>query len=192
MRTATLTRNTKETQIHIELNLDGNGVYSIGTGIGFFDHMLEQLSRHSGMDLSIQANGDIHIDDHHVVEDVGIALGQALSEAVGDKKGINRYGYFYCPMDETLARTVIDLSGRPYCVFNAGFQRAKIGTLSAEMIREFFIALSNSLNANIHVEILYGVNDHHKSEAIFKSFARAFKQAVTVSGTELPTTKGLL
>ncbi|MCK6603039.1 MAG: imidazoleglycerol-phosphate dehydratase HisB [Bacteroidetes bacterium] len=192
MRTATLTRNTKETQIRVEVNLDGTGVYSVGTGIGFFDHMLEQLSRHSGMDLSIQANGDIHIDDHHIIEDVGLALGQALSEALGDKKGIGRYGYFYCPMDETLARTVVDLSGRPYCVFNARFDRAKIGTLSSEMIREFFIALSNTLKANIHTEILYGINDHHKAEALFKSFARAFRQASALTGEGLPTTKGVL
>lgn len=192
MRQATIDRNTRETQIHVELTIDGKGQYSVGTGIGFFDHMLEQFSKHSGIDLHIQANGDIHIDDHHLVEDTGIAIGTALNQALGDKVGINRYGAFYVPMDETLARCVIDLSGRAYTVFNCQFEREKIGTLSTEMIREFFVAMGNALRANIHLEVLYGVNDHHKAEALFKSFARALREAVQVNGTSLPSTKGIL
>ena len=192
MRTAQLTRTTKETSIQTELNLDGTGILSISTGIGFFDHMLEQLGKHSGIDLSISAKGDLHIDDHHLVEDVGLAVGECILKALGDKTGINRYGFFYVPMDETLVRVVIDLSGRPYCVFNASFTRDKVGEMNTEMVREFFVAISNTLKCNLHIEVLYGVNDHHKIEGIFKGFARALKEAISITGTELPSTKGKL
>lgn len=192
MRTAQLKRTTKETDIQVELNLDGNGNTSISTGIGFFDHMLDQLGKHSGMDLSVSAKGDLHIDDHHLVEDVGLAVGDCLLKALDDKKGISRYGFFYVPMDETLVRVVLDLSGRPYCVFNASFTRDKVGEMNTEMVREFFVAVSNTLKCNLHVEVLYGINDHHKIEGIFKAFARALKIAITVTGTSLPSTKGVL
>lgn len=192
MRSAELKRSTKETSISLSLTLDGKGTYSVNSGVGFFDHMLEQLSKHSGIDLTYQATGDLAVDDHHLVEDSGLALGEALLSALGDKTGIQRYGHAYIPMDETLVRCVIDLSGRPYCVFNATFQRPSIGNFNTEMVREFFIAISNTLKANIHIEVLYGTNDHHKIEGIFKSFAKALKMAVLVSGNELPTTKGIL
>ena len=192
MRTSSVSRTTKETNIQVSVTLDGQGKFSISTGVGFFDHMLEQLSKHSGFDISVQAKGDLHIDDHHLVEDVGIALGECIAQALGDKKGINRYGFFYVPMDETLVRVVLDLSGRSYTVFNAEFTRDRVGELNTEMVREFFIALSHSLKANLHVEVLYGVNDHHKIEGIFKATARALKQAVSVTGNELPSTKGML
>lgn len=192
MRTSSVSRTTKETTIQVSVTLDGQGKFSISTGVGFFDHMLEQLSKHSGMDISVQAKGDLHIDDHHLVEDVGIALGECISQALGDKKGINRYGFFYVPMDETLVRVVLDLSGRAYPVFNAEFTRDRVGEMNTEMVREFFIALSHSLKANLHVEVLYGINDHHKIEGIFKATARALKQAVSVTGNELPSTKGTL
>lgn len=192
MRTFSINRTTNETTIEATVNLDGTGQFSIKTGIGFFDHVLEQVSKHSGMDLTIQAHGDLHIDDHHLIEDVGIVLGDCILKALGDKKGIHRYGFFYVPMDETLVRVVLDLSGRAYCVFNAEFTRDRVGEMNTEMVREFFIALAHSLKANIHVEVLYGKNDHHKIEGIFKAAARALKQAISISGNDLPSTKGQL
>ncbi|MBC8042970.1 MAG: imidazoleglycerol-phosphate dehydratase HisB [Rhizobacter sp.] len=189
-RTASLTRKTKETDIHISLRLDGDGNYNISTGINFLNHMLELFSKHSHIDLTLTCNGDLHIDDHHTIEDVAIALGNALRESLGDKKGITRYGHALIPMDETLARCVVDLSGRSYLVFNAKFTRAKISDLSTEMIEHFFLSLAESLKANLHLEILYGKNTHHKIEALFKAFAVAMRGAVEITSSQIASTKG--
>lgn len=189
-RTASLTRTTKETDIHISLRLDGEGNYRISSGINFLNHMLELFSKHSHIDLELTCNGDLHIDDHHTVEDVAIALGNALRQSLGDKKGITRYGHALIPMDETLARCVVDLSGRSYLVFNAKFTRAKISDLSTEMIEHFFLSLAESLKANLHLEILYGKNTHHKIEALFKAFAVAMRGAVEITSSQIASTKG--
>lgn len=191
-RTATVARKTKETDIQVSVNLDGNGDYNIQTGIGFFNHMLELLSKHSHIDLSLSCKGDLHIDDHHTVEDVAIALGSALREALGDKLGISRYGYAYIPMDETLARAVVDLSGRSYLVFKAEFTRAKISDMATEMVEHFFFSLAEHLKANIHLEILYGKNTHHKIEGLFKALAVALRQAVSITSTSIASTKGVI
>lgn len=188
------TRKTKETDIQVELNLDGKGNYEINTGIPFFDHMLAQLARHGLMDLKISAKGDLEIDGHHTVEDVGWVLGQALYEALGDRRGIVRFGHAYVPLDEALTRVVIDLSGRPYLVYKADFKVARIGDLQAELIEEFLKAFVQEGKFNLHVESLYGRNQHHIAETIFKATARALNMATRVGtdSADIPSTKGVL
>ncbi len=195
MRTSSFQRITKETKINISLNLDGVGKYKINTGIGFFNHMLEQLSCHSLIDIELEAIGDLHIDFHHTVEDCGIALGEAIKKALGDKVGITRYGSSYVPMDETLTRCVIDLSGRPYPIFNCDFKRDKVGEMDCELFREFFFALAQNSGCNLHLENLYGTNNHHIIESCFKATARAFRQAITIDERKknaINSTKGSL
>ncbi|MBM3590284.1 MAG: imidazoleglycerol-phosphate dehydratase HisB [Alphaproteobacteria bacterium] len=194
-RSAKIERTTKETNIQVEVNLDGNGSYSVSTGIGFFNHMLEQLSHHSLIDLKIKAIGDLHIDFHHTVEDCGIAIGEAIRNALGDKKGITRFGHSYVPMDETLSRCIIDLSGRAYPIFNVDFKRDKVGDMDCELFREFFYAISQSLACNLHVENLYGTNNHHIIESCFKAFARSLRIASTIDERKknaINSTKGIL
>ncbi|MFM2355064.1 MAG: imidazoleglycerol-phosphate dehydratase HisB, partial [Pseudomonadota bacterium] len=195
MRSATITRKTAETDISVEINLDGTGVYSNQTGVGFFDHMLDQLSRHSMIDMTVRAKGDLHIDDHHTVEDTGIALGQALAKALGDKRGIRRYGHFVLAMDEAQVSSALDLSGRPFLVWNLGFPTPKIGTFDTELVREFFQALSTHGGITLHVDRVHGLNSHHIAEAAFKSVARSLRMAVETdprAGGALPSTKGAL
>ena len=195
MRSATITRKTAETDISVEITLDGSGSYDNETGIGFFDHMLDQLARHSLIDMKIRCKGDLHIDDHHSVEDVGIALGQALTQALGDKKGIRRYGACLLPMDDALVRTALDLSGRPFLVWNLDLPTPKIGSFDCELVREFFQALSTHGGITLHVDCLHGVNSHHMAEAAFKSVARALREAVETDPRKsdaIPSTKGAL
>lgn len=195
MRRATLNRTTAETDISVELNLDGTGIYDNQTGVGFFDHMLDQLSRHALIDMTVRCKGDLHIDDHHTVEDVGIAIGQALAEAVGDKKGIQRYGSFLLAMDDALVRCALDLSGRPFLVWNVDIPTPKIGTFDTELVREFFQALSTHAGITLHVDMLHGLNSHHIAEAAFKSVARALRMALEVDprmADAVPSTKGML
>jgi len=194
-RTAEVTRNTKETQIRVVVNLDGSGRSELATGIGFFDHMLDQLARHGALDLTIEAKGDLHIDGHHTVEDVGITLGQAVAEAVGDKRGIRRYGHAYVPLDEALSRVVIDFSGRPGLTWNVPFVRAMIGGFDVDLAHEFFHGFANHGNLTLHIDNLRGDNAHHQCETVFKAFARALRMAVEfderVAGV-VPSTKGSL
>lgn len=195
MRTAKITRATAETNITVELNLDGTGVYDNQTGVGFFDHMLDQLARHSLMDMTVRAQGDLHIDDHHTVEDTGIALGQALIEALGDKRGINRYGDCHLAMDDAQVRAALDLSGRPYLLCNLDLPTAKIGTFDTELVREFFQALATHGGITLHIDRLHGFNSHHIAEAAFKAVARALRQAIetdTRKADAIPSTKGAL
>ena len=195
MRTARITRNTAETQITINLNLDGTGTYDNQTGVGFFDHMLDQLARHAMFDLTVRAKGDHHIDDHHTVEDTGIALGQALVQAVGDKKGIQRYGSCLLPMDDALVRCALDLSARPYLVWGIDLPTERIGSFDCELLREFFQALSAHGGITLHLDQLHGLNSHHIAEAAFKSVARALRAAVAIDPRaegQLPSTKGAL
>lgn len=195
MRTAKITRKTAETSISVEINLDGTGTYSNETGVGFFDHMLDQLSRHSLIDMTIRAEGDYHIDDHHTVEDTGIAIGQALVKALGDKKGINRYGHFALAMDDTQVSCALDLSGRSYLVWNVEFTAEKIGTFDTELVREFFQALSLHGGITLHVDQIHGLNSHHIAESAFKSLAKALRMAVETDprmANALPSTKGAL
>jgi len=192
MRGSTISRTTKETAISLSLNLDGTGKSNISTGIGFLDHMLTLFSFHSGIDLTVECNGDIQVDDHHTTEDIGLALGQALLEALGDKKGLNRYGSSYVPMDETLVRVVVDFSGRPYLVYNAKIEREKVGMLDTQNVKEFFKSVSNEAKMNCHMEVLYGENDHHKIEALFKAFGRSVREACEIVSNEIPSTKGVL
>ena len=196
MRSATVHRKTRETSIEVSVNLDGTGVTDIQTGIGFFDHMLDQLGRHSLIDLTIRTTGDLHIDAHHTVEDTGLALGQALKEALGDKAGIARYGHAMVPMDECLSRVALDLSSRPYLVWNVRFTVERLGEqMETELFREFFQALSQAGGITLHAENLYGSNNHHIVECTFKALARALHMAVTVDPQakgKLPSTKGLL
>ncbi|MEI6757459.1 MAG: imidazoleglycerol-phosphate dehydratase HisB [Chlorobium sp.] len=189
-RSATVRRTTKETDISATVTLDGTGSSSVSSGVVFLDHMLTNFSRHSGFDLVLECKGDIDVDDHHSVEDVALVLGSAISEALGDKRGIQRYGWAIIPMDEALARCALDLGGRSYCVFNAEFKRPVIEGFSTEMVEHFFVSLSGTLKANIHLTILEGKNTHHKIEALFKSFAYALKAAVAVTGSDIPSTKG--
>jgi imidazoleglycerol-phosphate dehydratase len=192
-RTSRIVRSTTETQIELDLDLDGTGAYEITTGLGFFDHMLSHIARHGKLDLRLKAKGDLHVDEHHLIEDVGICLGKAIVEAVGEKKGIERFGAAFVAMDEALARTVIDLSGRSYLVFHAPFSREAINGFPLEMVKEFFQAIAGEGRLNLHVALLYGDNAHHQVEAIFKSFGRALKAAVKRSGLEgIPSTKGVL
>jgi len=195
MRQAQITRTTAETDISVEINLDGTGAYDNQTGVGFFDHMLDQLARHSLIDMTIRAKGDYHIDDHHTVEDTGIALGQALAQALGDKKGIRRYGACLLPMDDALVRAALDLSARPYLVWNVELPTAKIGTFDTELVREFFQAFSTHGGITLHVDALHGINSHHIAEAAFKAVARALREAVETDprkGDAIPSTKGAL
>ena len=195
MRTANVERDTLETQIKISVNLDGEGTAKLDTGLPFFEHMLDQIARHGMIDLDIKANGDTHIDDHHTVEDVGITLGQAINQAVGDKKGITRYGHAYVPLDEALSRVVIDLSGRPGLVFNADFTREKIGNFETELVFEFFQGFVNHANATLHIDCLRGHNSHHQAETIFKAFGRALRMALSQDermAGKMPSTKGSL
>lgn len=195
MRRARIERKTKETQIAAEVNLDGTGIYSISTGVGFFDHMLEQLSRHSRIDISLDAKGDLHVDQHHTVEDCGIALGQAVAKALGDKRGIVRYAHAYLPMDETLTRTALDISGRPYLVWRVTLPAQKIGGMDAELVREFFQAFAQNGGITLHIELLYGENSHHIAESCFKGLARALGLAIAIDEKakgEIPSTKGQL
>jgi imidazoleglycerol-phosphate dehydratase len=194
-RTASLQRNTAETDIRVKLNLDGRGRYTISTGIRFLDHMLELFTRHGGFDLELQARGDLDVDQHHTVEDIGIVLGQAVKEALGSKKGINRAGYFVMPMDETLALAAIDLSGRPYLVINAPIKARLVGDLQTELLEDFFHGFATSAGANVHLRVAYGRSSHHAVEAMFKAFARALRYACSRDSRlkrQLPSTKGLL
>jgi imidazoleglycerol-phosphate dehydratase / histidinol-phosphatase len=191
-RTATVQRTTKETDISVTVNLDGTGASIVDSGIQFLDHMLANFSRHSGIDLSVKCTGDIDVDDHHTVEDIAIVIGEALLTALGPKKGIRRYGWSLIPMDDALARCALDLGGRSYCVFSADFRRPVIQGFSTEMVEHFFVSLSGSLKANIHLAVLDGQNTHHKIEALFKAFAYAMKDAVAVSGNSIPSTKGTI
>ena len=195
MRTARIERKTKETQISVEANLDGTGKSDISTGVGFLDHMLDQVARHGLIDLKISAKGDLHIDQHHTVEDTGIALGQAVRKALGDLKGITRYAEAFLPMDETLTRVAIDISGRPFLVFKTAFHAAKIGEFDTQLAREFFQAFAMNAGVTLHVETLYGDNDHHICESCFKGLARALRAAVAIDprrAGEIPSTKGTL
>ncbi len=195
MRSASVIRQTNETKISVEIDLDGTGARDIRTGIGFFDHMLDQLSRHALIDMTIRAEGDLHIDDHHTVEDTGIALGQALRKALGDKTGIRRYGQCHLPMDDAQLRACLDLSGRPYLVWNVEMSAPKIGSFDSELVREFFQALSTHGGITLHVDRLHGFNSHHIAEASFKAVARALRMAVEPDPRKpdaIPSTKGAL
>ena len=194
MRTAKIERKTKETQIQLEINLDGTGRSSVKTGLGFFDHMLTLFSAHSKVDLKLTVHGDLDVDGHHTVEDVGIALGKAFADALGDKKGIRRYGFFVLPMDETLVETAVDFSGRPFLVFNASFPVERVGNFDLELVNEFWQGFANSAACNLHINVPYGGNGHHISEAIFKSTARSIRAAVENDPREkgVPSTKGSL
>ncbi len=195
MRTADIKRDTKETQIRVKLNLDGTGEAKLATGVPFLDHMLDQVARHGVFDLDISAKGDLHIDAHHTVEDIGIALGQAVAKALGDKKGMRRYGHAYVPLDEALSRAVIDLSGRPGLELNIDFTRARVGEFDVDLVREFFQGFVNHAQVTLHIDNLRGVNEHHQVETAFKAFGRALRMAAEldprVQGV-LPSTKGSL
>jgi imidazoleglycerol-phosphate dehydratase len=193
-RTADISRKTKETNIKVSLNLDGAGNAVIKTGVGFFDHMLDLLARHSLIDLTVEAEGDLHIDAHHTVEDVGIVLGQALEKAIGDKKGIYRYGWATVPMDESLAQVAIDLSGRPAFVYNVAYRGSMIGNFPVELVEEFFKSIATNAKMNLHINVPYGTNNHHIAEAIFKACAKALRQAVSLDPRNpgVPSTKGSL
>lgn len=195
MRTATVTRTTKETDITVTVDLDGTGIYKVSTGIGFLDHMLEQLSRHSLMDLTVTAKGDLHIDGHHTTEDTGIAIGEAVTKALGDRKGITRYGHTYTPMDETLTRVALDISGRPYFIWKVEFSKPKLGEMDTELFREWFQAFAFAAGITLHVENLYGTNNHHIVESCYKGLARALRQAIAIDPRKadaVPSTKGTL
>lgn len=195
MRRATIQRKTKETEISVSIGLDGTGKSSISTGVGFLDHMLDQIARHGLFDLEVFAKGDLHIDDHHTVEDVGIVLGQAFRSALGDRAGIQRYAVAYVPMDEALTRAAVDLSGRPFLVFEATFPTAKIGSFDTELVREFFQAFAGNSGATIHIDNLRGANSHHIAESCFKALARALRQASEADARQagvIPSTKGVL
>ncbi|RAU23694.1 imidazoleglycerol-phosphate dehydratase HisB [Paramagnetospirillum kuznetsovii] len=195
MRQGSIARNTTETSIAVKLDLDGSGKYAVKTGIGFLDHMLEQLSRHSLMDLEVEAKGDLHIDAHHTTEDVGIAIGQAVAQALGDRKGITRYGSAYVPMDEALTRVALDLSNRPYLIWKVKFTGDRLGSMDSELFKEWFQAFAQAAGATLHVECLYGDNDHHIVESCFKALARALRAAVEIDPRKadaVPSTKGTL
>lgn len=195
MRTATVNRKTKETDIEVSVNLDGTGASDVQTGIGFLDHMLEQLSRHSLVDLKLRAKGDLHIDFHHTTEDTGIAIGEAVAKALGDRRGIARWGSAMIPMDETLTRVAIDVSNRPYLVWRVNFSKPKLGEMDTELFKEWFKAFAQHAGVTLHVETLYGENSHHMVESCYKGLARALRQAIEIDprrGSEIPSTKGRL
>lgn len=195
MRTGAVSRKTKETDVAVEVNLDGQGRSQVATGIGFLDHMLDLLARHSRIDVTVKAKGDLHIDGHHTTEDVGIALGQAVKQALGEMKGIGRYASVHMPMDEALTRVALDISGRPFLVFKAEFSRDKVGGFDTELVEEWFRAFAMNAGVTLHVETLYGSNDHHIAESCFKGLARALRQAVAIdpkAANEVPSTKGSL
>ncbi len=195
MRSASINRNTKETEIAVEVNLDGTGQYDISTGIGFLDHMIEQFSRHSMIDITCRIKGDLHVDQHHTAEDSAIAIGQAILKALGDKGGIMRYGSAYSPMDETLSRVAFDISGRPYFVWKAAFTQEPLGEMDTELFEHWFHSIADAVGLTLHIELLYGKNNHHIAESIYKGFARAMRQAVEIDprkGGAIPSTKGIL
>ena len=195
MRTARITRKTHETDIDVEVNLDGTGTFDVSTGIGFLDHMIEQFSRHSLIDIRCRIAGDLHVDQHHTTEDSAIAIGQCIAQALGDKGGIGRYGMAYSPMDEALARVALDISGRPWLVWHAGFTQERLGEMDTELFEHWFQSIAQAVGITLHVELLYGTNNHHIIEGIFKGFARAMRQAVELDarkGGAVPSTKGLL
>ncbi|HEU5048074.1 MAG TPA: imidazoleglycerol-phosphate dehydratase HisB [Rickettsiales bacterium] len=195
MRTATVERNTSETQIKVTVNLDGTGKYSVSTGVGFLDHMMEQLSRHSLIDITLEAKGDLHIDYHHITEDVGIAIGKAVTNALGERRGIVRYGSSLIPMDETLTRVALDISGRPYFIWKVNFTKPKLGDMDTELFREWFQAFAFNAGLTLHVENLYGENNHHIVESCFKALARALRDAIEIDARksgDIPSTKGVL
>lgn len=195
MRTATIARNTSETKIDVTVNLDGSGLYDVSTGVGFFDHMLEQLSRHSLIDLTVRTQGDLHIDQHHTVEDTGLAIGEAIAKALGEKRGIRRYAEALSPMDETLTRVAIDISGRPFLVWKTEFSQKRLGEMDTEMFEHFFHSFAQTAGVTLHIETLYGQNNHHIAESAFKGLARALRQAVEVDPRKadaIPSTKGVL
>lgn len=195
MRQASFDRQTTETSISVTVSLDGTGVFDVKTGVGFLDHMIEQLARHSLIDIKLRAKGDTHIDFHHTVEDTGIALGQAIGRALGDRKGIRRYASLHLPMDETLTRAAVDISGRPYVIWKASFSRPKIGDFDCELVREWFQAFAMNAGITLHVETLYGDNNHHIAESCFKALARALREAIEIDPRQpdrVPSTKGTL
>ena len=195
MRTATVARKTNETEIAVTVNLDGTGTYEVATGIGFLDHMLEQLSRHSLMDLTVNAKGDLHIDFHHTTEDTGIAIGEAVSQALGDRRGITRYAEATIPMDETLTRVTMDISNRPYLIWRVDFSKSKLGDMDTELFKEWFQAFAQAAGITLHVENLYGENNHHIIESCYKALARALRNAITIDprkAEDVPSTKGTL
>lgn len=195
MRQGTISRTTKETSVQVTVKLDGTGQYNVSTGIGFLDHMLEQLSRHSLIDLDVQAKGDLHIDFHHTTEDTGIAVGEAFSKALGDRKGITRYGSAHIPMDETLTRVTLDLSNRPYLIWKVQFSKPKLGDMDTELFKEWFQAFAQGAGVTLHVENLYGENNHHIVESCYKGLARALREAIAIDprkSEEVPSTKGVL
>lgn len=195
MRTATVTRNTAETAIDVTVNIDGTGRYSVSTGIGFLDHMVEQLSRHSLIDIDMTVKGDLHIDQHHTVEDSALALGEAVAKALGDKRGIRRYGDALSPMDETLTRVALDISGRPYLVFDVEFSQPRLGEMDTEMFEHWFHSFAQTAGLTLHVETLHGSNNHHIAEAAFKGLARSLRAAVEIDARKadaIPSTKGVL
>jgi len=195
VRTGAVTRNTAETEISVSVNLDGKGRSKLATGVPFLDHMLDQVARHGLLDLEIEAKGDLHIDAHHTVEDIGIAVGQAIAKAIGEKRGVRRFGHAYVPLDEALSRVVIDFSGRPGLEFNVAFVRARIGEFDVDLVHEFFQGFVNHAQVTLHVDNLRGTNAHHQAETVFKAFARALRMAVETdprAGREVPSTKGTL
>jgi imidazoleglycerol-phosphate dehydratase len=195
MREARVERKTGETEVAVRVNLDGSGAYTVDTGIGFLDHMLAQLARHALIDLEVAAKGDLHVDAHHTTEDTGIAIGQALDRALGERTGVQRYGHAYLPMDEALSRVALDLSGRAFLVWRVDFARDKVGDFDTELFREFFQALAGNARLTLHVETLYGANDHHVAESCFKALARALRAAVAIDprkADQVPSTKGAL
>ena len=195
MRTASINRDTTETKIAVEVNLDGTGAYDVSTGIGFLDHMIEQFSRHSLIDITCRIDGDLHVDQHHTTEDSAIAIGQAITRALGDKAGIERYGMAYSPMDEVLARVALDISGRPWLVWKAGFTQERLGEMDTELFEHWFQSIAQAAGITLHIELLYGSNNHHIIEGIFKGFARAMRQAVQLDPRKagaIPSTKGVI
>ena len=191
-RLSQISRKTNETNINLKINLDGNGTSVVKTEVGFLNHMISLLAFHSNIDIELDSKGDIEVCDHHLIEDIGIALGRSINEALGDKKGIKRYGTFFLPMDESLVMVSLDISGRSYLHFEAGFKRESIGNFSTEMVKEFFRAVAFNAGITLHIKVLYGENDHHKIEAIFKSFARALKDAIKIISDEVASSKGVL
>jgi len=192
MRIAKIERKTLETEVLVEMNLDGNGNSEINTGIGFLDHMLTLMAFHGSFDLKVNCSGDLYVDEHHTVEDIGITLGQAFNKALGDKNGIKRYSSIYIPMDEALCNTVVDISNRPYLVFNVNFEREKVGNMDTQNFKEFFRAFVNESKTTLHINLLYGENDHHKIEAVFKAFARTLKEGIQITSDKVSSSKGVL